>query len=99
MREIRNEQFPSRYRNVDEKAARRRALRSRTRSATAELLTSSSARLKPETQSDERYLTFPISPLLGKGLRWSIGIHQGFAICLAASAVFWTGIIAVIRAL
>jgi hypothetical protein len=94
-----NERFPSRYGNADEKAGRRRTRRYRTHSPTAVSVTSGRARSSAESDTDAQYLSIPISPLLGKRFRWSIEIHKGFAICLIASAVLWTGIIAVIRAI
>jgi hypothetical protein len=96
MRERHNEEFLSPYRNSDEKAGRRRTRRYRTHSA--EFVTFNGAQLKPERETDAQYLSIPISPILGKGIRWSIEIHKGLAICLVASAVLWTGIIAVIKA-
>ena len=93
-----NERFSSYYGNTEEKAARRRTRRYRTHSPTAVLVTSCRARSSAESDTDAQYLSIPISPLLRKGIRWSIEIHKGLAICLVASAVLWTGIIAVIKA-
>jgi len=96
MRESHTRQLPSLYPGADKEAVRRRAAAN---ICPSRVITDRRPQSTPDTKTDVRYFSIPLSPPLGgRGRPWSIEVHKGIAICLVASVALWAGIIAVIRA-